>query len=210
CWVDTAQPDPDDAADFYAGLFGWRFEDRAPAEAPGRYLVGSLDGRDVAAVASGADAPAWRTYVTVADADATTATAARAGGTVVEPPSAVPGIGRTAALTDPWGAAVRLWQPDGWHGADLVNAPGSWNWSDLHTGEVRGAIAFYQEVFGWRAASVDFGFGQSWMWQLPGYRDLLARRDPDLRRRHADPSVPPGFSDAVGWLQPSDDPPSWR
>ena len=27
CWVDTSQPDPDAAADFYGGLFGWEFED---------------------------------------------------------------------------------------------------------------------------------------------------------------------------------------
>jgi predicted enzyme related to lactoylglutathione lyase len=34
CWVDTSQPDPDAAAAFYGGLFGWEFEDAMPA--PGR------------------------------------------------------------------------------------------------------------------------------------------------------------------------------
>ena len=52
CWVDTAQPDPEAAAAFYGGLFGWEFEDRMPADAPGRYLVAQLRGRDVAAVGS--------------------------------------------------------------------------------------------------------------------------------------------------------------
>ena len=26
CWVDTTQPDPEAAVDFYSGLFGWEFE----------------------------------------------------------------------------------------------------------------------------------------------------------------------------------------
>ena len=31
CWVDTSQPDPEAAAEFYGGLFGWEFEDVMPA-----------------------------------------------------------------------------------------------------------------------------------------------------------------------------------
>jgi predicted enzyme related to lactoylglutathione lyase len=34
CWIDTAQPDPDAAAAFYGGLFGWEFEDGMPAAPP--------------------------------------------------------------------------------------------------------------------------------------------------------------------------------
>ena len=51
-WIDTEQPDPDAAARFYEALFGWRFEDRTPDDLEGRWLVATLDGRDVAAVAS--------------------------------------------------------------------------------------------------------------------------------------------------------------
>src|SRR6476661_8786164 len=41
CWVDTSQPDPDAAAEFYGGLFGWEFEDAMPAGVPdaGRMAV---------------------------------------------------------------------------------------------------------------------------------------------------------------------------
>ena len=38
CWVDTSQPDPEAATDFYGGLFGWEFEDRMPEGADGRLL----------------------------------------------------------------------------------------------------------------------------------------------------------------------------
>jgi predicted enzyme related to lactoylglutathione lyase len=75
CWVDTAQPDPEAAVRFYGGLFGWEFEDRMPADSPGRYFVAQLQGRDVAAVGSQPEdwppAAVWNTYVWVDSADAT-------------------------------------------------------------------------------------------------------------------------------------------
>jgi uncharacterized protein len=72
CWVDITPPDPDAAAAFYEGWFGWEFEDVMPADVSGRYLVGRLDGRDVAAVGlqpGGDPGPAaWNTYVSVESA----------------------------------------------------------------------------------------------------------------------------------------------
>ena len=52
CWIDTAQPDPEAATEFYGGLFGWEFEDRMPEGSDGRYYVATLEGRMVAAVGS--------------------------------------------------------------------------------------------------------------------------------------------------------------
>jgi predicted enzyme related to lactoylglutathione lyase len=84
CWVDTSQPDPDAAAEFYGGLFGWEFEDAMPAVGPGRYLLARLRGGDVAAVSSPPEeAPAqavWNTYIWVEDADEASAKAREAGG----------------------------------------------------------------------------------------------------------------------------------
>jgi predicted enzyme related to lactoylglutathione lyase len=66
CWVDSTQPDPRAAAEFYGGLLGWEFEDRMPPDAPGEYLVARLRGHDVAAVGSqpdgGPPAATWNTY----------------------------------------------------------------------------------------------------------------------------------------------------
>jgi len=45
CWVDTTQPDPEAAAEFYGALFGWRLEDMMPPDAPGRYFAARLGGR---------------------------------------------------------------------------------------------------------------------------------------------------------------------
>ena len=97
-----------------------------PPGAPGAYLIASLDGRDVAALAPPAfDVPtAWNTYVAVEDADAGAAAVTAAGGTVAAgPDDAGPG-GRFALCADPAGARFRLWQARRRLGAQLVNAPG--------------------------------------------------------------------------------------
>src|ERR1700752_3496679 len=100
CWIDTSQPDPDAAADFYRGLFGWELEDVMPAESEGKYLIARLGGGDVAAVASipeGAPPMAvWNTYIWVESADQTAAQVRAAGGKVLMEPFDVMNAGRMA------------------------------------------------------------------------------------------------------------------
>ena len=201
CWVDTDQPDVGAARRFYEGLFGWTFTDAIPADAPGTYLIASLAGADVAAIGpaeAGAGAE-WNTYIAVEDADATAASVRAAGGTLdVDPVDAGPG-GRLAACADPRGARFRLWQPRARLGAQRVNIPGSWNFSDLHTGDPDAAVAFYGPLFGWEFDDVGFAT----MIRRPGYGDHLeATVDPGIRERQAGVSAPPGFEDAIAWLAP--------
>jgi uncharacterized protein len=221
CWVDTGQPDPEAAVEFYGGLFGWEFEDRMPADSPGRYFVAQLRGRDVAAVGSQPEqappTPGWNTYVWVDSADDTTAKVKAAGGNALMEPFDVLDAGRMAVLTDPEGAVFCVWQAKQHKGAQLVNEPGTWNFSELNTRDPEGAKAFYGTVFGWEAETLDYGEGQTTMWRLPGYGDFLERRDPDLRRRMAADGAPEGFGDAVAWLipmtsdqYPDDVPPHWN
>ena len=197
CWVDTEQPDPDAACRFYGELFGWTFDDAVPAQAPGSYLIASLDGLDVAAVAPGSGPPVgWNTYVAVDDADAAAVTVAAAGGTVVSEPADAGDGGRAAACTDPGGAAFRLWQPRNRLGAQVVNVAGAWNFSNLSTDRPDQAQAFYGEVFGWEAMDVG---GGAVMWRRPEYGDHLeATVDPDIRTRQA--HAPDGFEDVVAGL----------
>ena len=199
CWVDTEQPDVEAARHFYAELFGWTFADAIPAEAPGTYLIASLGGRDVAAIgpADGDARGDWNTYIAVQDADAATANVRAAGGSVtLEPVDAGPG-GRLAGCADPLGARFRLWQPRRRLGAQLVNAPGSWNFSDLHTTDTGAATGFYAQLFGWEFD--DLGFAT--MIRRPGYGEhLAATTDSGIRERHAGISAPPGFSDAIAWV----------
>ncbi len=198
CWIDTEQPDPAEAARFYAGLFGWTLTDAVPPDAPGTYLIATLDGQDVAAIGPmTSGTAAWHTYVAVDDADAATAAVARLGGTVsAGPEDAGPG-GRAATCTDPLGAGFRLWQARRRLGAQLANTPGAWNFSDLHTPDRAPAMAFYGPLFGWLAVDMEQGAGT--MIQVPGYGDHLAATvDPGIHERQA--SAPPGFADVIGGL----------
>lgn len=198
-WIDTEQPDIEAARLFYTGLFGWRLTEAMPPGAPGSYLIATLDEQDVAALApapAGA-AARWNTYVAVDDADATAAAVTTRGGAVVAAPQDAGPAGRAATCTDPSGAEFRLWQAGRRPGAQRANMPGAWNFSDLHTTDRDAAMAFYQPLFGWRAADLDQGAGT--MLQVPGYGDHLAATvDPGIHERQA--SAPAGFADVIGGL----------
>jgi uncharacterized protein len=197
CWIDTTQPDPEAAVAFYGGLFGWELEDAMPPEAPGRYYMARLGGRDVAAVSSqqeGAPSTAvWNTYVWVTDADETARKVRDAGGDVLSAPFDVPGAGRMAVFADPAGAAFCVWQAREHRGAAVVNEPGSLNFNDLRTRDLDGARSFYGSVFGWEV--LDIGGGLAWA--LPGYGDFLEQRTPGTRENMAQMGAPERFEDVV-------------
>jgi uncharacterized protein len=207
-WIDSPQPDPDAAAAFYGSLFGWQFEHRTPAGADESYLVAKLDGKEVAGIRpadAGFPAPvAWETYIGVDDADGSAALVRDAGGTVLIDPFDVGDLGRAAACADPEGARFRLWQPGRLKGAETVNAPGAWNFSELHTHDADAAARFYRAVLGWEVSEVDMGTGPATMVRLPGYADFLERFNPGIRQRHADFGAPPGFTECVAWMLPLD------
>ena len=211
-WVDTVAHELDEAKRFYAGLFDWTFTDAIPAEAPGNYLIATIGGEDVAAIASpdsDDEAVTWRTYIAVDDADATAKAVDAAGGTVtLAPVDAGPG-GRQAVCVDPRGAEFRLWQARKRLGAQLVNAPGTWNFSDLLTTDPHAAATFYSSLFGWEVDDV----GYATMVRRPGYGDHLAATvDPDIRARQSDIVAPAGFEDAVAWMRliPEGHPERWQ
>ena len=203
CAVDTSQPDPDAALDFYGGLFGWEFEDVMPPGSETQYFVARLRGRDVAAIGSVSEGDpqraVWRTYLWVDSADATTAKVREAGGSVLTEPLDVAEAGRMAALADPEGAPFRVWQARQNRGAQLVNEPGSLNLNGLNTRDVEGAKSFYGMLFGWRTLALDGGLE---LWTLPGFGDFLERDSPQLRRLMADAGAPTGFEDVVGSINP--------
>jgi predicted enzyme related to lactoylglutathione lyase len=172
CWVDTLQPDPESAAAFYAELFGWKTENLAPPDSPGKYFVGRLRGRDVAAVGSQPSndtPPDWNTYIWVDGVEDIAAKAVEAGGTVLRAPFDSLDGGRIALLADPTGAVFRVWQPGAHRGAQLVNEPGAWAMSTLNTPDMDGAKRFYGAVLGWETSSFDLGGNELTMWHRSGY-----------------------------------------
>lgn len=158
-WIDLGTPDIGRASDFYSGLFGWQI-DEGPPEAGG-YRLCMLRGKPVAGLGPHMNPgpPFWATYVSVADADATAATVAANGGTVLVPPMDVMDVGRMAVFMDPNGAAFSVWQPRAHIGAVIVNEPGTLCWNELMTTDVEGSKAFYAAVFGWSGVTHGEGVG---------------------------------------------------
>ncbi len=160
CWVDNLVPDPSDAMAFYGELLGWEFD----GPGPGDYYVAKLRGRDVAGVGQAPPgvSPGWNTYVSVASAEDTARAAERV---LVEPFDALP-AGRLAALEDPTGAIVGVWEPAERLGCQLVNEASAYAMSALHTPDPDAAARYYHDLFGWETDQ--FAPGVS-LFRLPGY-----------------------------------------
>src|SRR5436190_16998525 len=208
CWVDTTQPDPQGAVDFYGGLFGWECEDVMPPDAPGSYFIARLRGGDVAAVSSPPpDTPpmaVWNTYIWVDSADEAASSVRDAGGQVMAEPFDVMDAGRMALFTDPEGAAFAVWQANQQKGARIVNEPGTLVFNGLNSRDPEGAKAFYGAVFGWETLDVSGGV----MWTMPGYGDHLEEANPGLRKQVVELGAPERFADVVAALIPiADDQP---
>jgi predicted enzyme related to lactoylglutathione lyase len=165
CWVGLATSDPASAKAFYASLFGWEAEDLS-AGAAGSYTMLRYGGREVAilyrqqpeARAAGAP-PHWTSFISVGDAGATGAKANDLGGAAVfREPFDVLDHGRVAAIRDPTGAIVSLWQPRSRVGATLVNDVGALCWNELATTDVERAKLFFAELLGWEYESNNGGY----------------------------------------------------
>jgi predicted enzyme related to lactoylglutathione lyase len=160
-WVDLGTTDQEGAKAFYAGLFGWEYEDM-PIGDGANYTMCRIEGKDVAAIATQSDQerqqgipPHWNSYVTAHDLDERTARIGELGGNVIMPPFDVLEAGRMALAADPTGAVFLMWQPKNHVGAGLVNVPGALTWSELGTTDPDVAKRFYGDLFGWTYEDLD-------------------------------------------------------
>ena len=184
CWVDLGTTELDAARAFYRDLLGWTIEEVKSPD-PGPYLIARVDGKDVVGLHAHSEGTAhgWDSYVAVDDLDATLARIGALGGDTGEGPHDIPGSGRTAAVTDPSGARVCLWQAQGFQGARLVNETGTWSWNDLSTRDPAAAEAFYTGLFGWAFRQVAPVY-----WSISRGEDLLIG---GMRTVEEDPPGPP-------------------
>lgn len=202
CWVDTFQPDPEAATQFYGPLLGWTFDDpiAMPDGLIGEYRTARSGGRLVAGVGqapAGFPSAVWTTYVAVDDINETAGRADAAGGSRIVGPTSHGEHGRVAVLTDPTGVAFGIWQASARHGAERVNEPGTWTMSSLHTAARDASEAFYGQLFGWTLEPVS-GAPMA-LWRLDGH--VGGEADQPMPR------------DVVAVLAPIDDgdptPPHW-
>jgi hypothetical protein len=175
CWVSLATTDVDGAKAFYAELLGVDWEAApGPPDETGGYGFFVKDGKQISGMGptqQEGQPPAWSSYVKVEDANATAVVAKDAGGQVVFGPVDLPNeSGRVVLLQDPTGAMVWVIQQQNHPGAQLVNEPGAWTWTNLMTRDLEAAKDFYGKVFGWSAERNEEAPPNVMMWQVDGQR----------------------------------------
>jgi predicted enzyme related to lactoylglutathione lyase len=163
-WVDLPTTDQNAAKAFYAGVFGWTYDDQPMGEGA-VYSVAKVRGLDVAAIspqpqemAAAGVPPMWGTYITVDSADDAAAKIGPAGGKVIMEPFDVMDAGRMVLAMDPGGAMIAFWQPNQHIGARLVNEPGTVTWNELITTDPS-STKFYEQVAGMTTSTMDMGQG---------------------------------------------------
>ena len=170
CWVDLGSPDLDASVEFYGALFGWDVPASENIEQTGGYRRATKGGADVVGMMplmQEGQPPAWTSYVSVEDADATAAKVREAGGMVYAEPMDVMGLGKMAVFADTTGAAFGIWQPGTFPGAGIVNEPGALAWNELGTRDPEAAKAFYTQVFGWGTTDSEMPDGGTYtQWTL--------------------------------------------
>lgn len=150
CWTDLASPDPAAAIAFYSAVFGWE-----PREVPGSagYTLMCVDGAEVCGIhpapPAGGALPAWISWVSVEDVDASLAEARALGGSVLEEAHEVTERGRAGRAADPQGAPFGLWQRRAFAGARCVNQVGAMVLNQLNAHDPPALIPFYRSLFGW-------------------------------------------------------------
>lgn len=174
-WFDLLSEDPAAAERFYAGVFGWTFEDSGTAD----YRLIRSDGAAIAGLSSTDDRNSdftesrWLASLSVKNVDAAARRAESGGGEVLVKPLDVRGRGRLAAVRDPDGAELVLLRAEGGDPRDDGTAPvGSFVWADLWTEDAAVARSFYGTLIGYEARTHEVG--REHRYEILG-RDGLAR-----------------------------------
>jgi hypothetical protein len=150
-FVELVTPDLAAAKQFYAGLFGWTFRDAQDGAI--KYATALLNGQPVAGLlerdipAGEHRQPAWLSFISARDIDATTAAASQHGAKVLFEPHDFPDRGREAVFADPQGAIFAVLASTSGDPPDVLAAPGDWIWSSLITSDPDNGAAFYQTLF---------------------------------------------------------------
>lgn len=150
-WVDLSSPDITASMSFYADLFSWDYEEAPPEDVGGRrYAWAKTSSGYPAGMASQSDdevasgvKPHWSIQVLVDDMDEVARRIADLGGSVVEGPAKVGEYGIGAAIADPTGGRVHIWQAIK-SGPTIKHEHGAMQWCELMTPDPEAATAFYR------------------------------------------------------------------
>ncbi len=154
CWADLQSPDVAAAKDFYAALFGWRYEDQPTPD--GRSFSKAFLGQELVTVIAPqnpqqqqAGSPGqWNVYFAVDDAANLAAEVSHAGGVLEFGPEAVADTGVMVFFAPPGGGTTGAWEAGTHFGAARTEEPGALAWVELLTPEPQAAVGCFQQLFG--------------------------------------------------------------
>ncbi len=159
-WFELVSKDAKKAQEFYGEIFGWKVQAfPMGGQTYEMILAGDAMLGGYAMPKSDRQPPHWISYVSVEDVDAAAKAAAANGGKVVEAPSDIPGVGRTARIADPQGAEICPFKNSDGDPPDAMASHGRFFWNELHTTDPEKALAFYAKVVGFSHRSMDMGPG---------------------------------------------------
>ncbi len=162
-WYEHMTKDTRAGIAFYTEVMGWKTQ---PFTTPGDpdYVMfvseqgplGGITTLPPQAVAMGAP-PHWMAHVVVDDVDAAAALVEKLGGKLFVGPLDVATIGRFAVISDPQGAILSVFKPSSPMTLHEVKN-GEVCWRELHTTNSTAALAFYEQLFGWKLGdAMDMG-----------------------------------------------------
>ncbi|GAA4013764.1 VOC family protein [Allokutzneria multivorans] len=174
CWAELPTADQEATREFYRAVLDWEYEVRRDDQGA-EYTIATLFGEPVAGLRPHEGAVRdWTLYLAVADLATGAHQVRRFGGSVLEQPQVVPGLGAKVLVDDPSGATVGLCQPArDWN--FTVGLPGSLVWAELVTPRPTLADRFFGAVFGYEQRQVADGVRVDHVvWYVEG-ESVLAR-----------------------------------
>ena len=184
-WYELMTDDAAGAKAFYGAVVGWTIDaEGGPMPTGTTYrMINRSDGGSAGGVLSISDdmkqngaKPGWVTYIHHPDVDAAIAAILAAGGKVHMPAMDMPGIGRMAMVSDPWGAVFYVMaptppsdNPDAKSDVFDPDKPQHVRWQDLWTSDQPAAAAFYADLFGWKQeGAMPMGDGREYQFLANG------------------------------------------
>jgi predicted enzyme related to lactoylglutathione lyase len=156
-WFELVSRDARKAQAFYGDVLGWKVVPFPMGNATydmiyaGDTMIGGY------AQPQTNEPSYWISYVSVEDVDAAANAVAANGGRVVNGPSDIPGVGRSARIADPQGAELCVFRNLNGDPADAPPPSGAWMWNELHTSDPPKALTFYERVLGFTHRTMDMG-----------------------------------------------------
>jgi len=175
-WYELMTTDTTAAAAFYDSVVGWTSTD--VSQGAMTYFSFNSGATGMAGLLTlpkeacdMGQPPSWIGYIHVPDVDAHAAKVVEAGGSILKPPTDVPGMLRFTVVSDPQGAAFVIFTPDP-RMPDSVErplppTPGTIGWHELYTTDLEGGFAFYSSLFGWEKIN-DMDMGPMGIYRIFG------------------------------------------